>query len=778
MSSFVAYDDSKSFRSKVIGFFVGFFIILYISILFGACYTPGATFNKWLDNFIYYVIEQHHFIIIAFTSATPKVILFLELIWVVVFLFIAIKIDHPFAGKEYGRARWGNAVRFSKKFADHKKKHEVEINFGDLPAPAAPVIVNTHNYWLAEGTYLSIDNKFTPNLNMIIIGPPGTGKSFRFVRPVLSQLSGSFIVTDPKGELSQQCGQFFEDNGYGVFVIDCESEAGMANSHHFNPFPYLETESDILSLSEIIFKATSGGDSSKDDPFFEGMARKLLTAIFYLIHYTYPKSQQDWKHFVELVNACIVRVNPQTGTIDNSDPNGIYQRFLRANEEWKEKHNGEEFKGFQDIDSIYSNAHETASSIVTSLSRHCEHMMIDSVINLLSHDDLDFLNTFGHAKKSKKSPTGKYVLFMITSEGERHFDWIPSMIYSLFFSKIYSLTKNDPTLNQTLPEHVTCLMDEFYNVTLPDSFVGLTSTMRSRGISVAIVVQNLLQLKDKFPENDMDKNLFSNMSTILILGGPDMDSCEALSKEFGKQTIHKKTTGLSRGAQGSSSENEDVMEHALFPADEINSMAKDGPCAIKVKGADPLWVNKVQFQNSPLCPLLTRKNPYKIKLKKVFYFKAYEYDKSPLDQLPVVYFGNDAEEVLKQAREESIRVAVYDETDIDAFSILSDKKIPLPGKDSTTKEFLRNVYKKTAYLLEEERKAAVSFDMYTSDQLMVAQMLRNAGFSIPQINALSGLINNNYSIDDLLKLFNKDMPVSDLKQFSDRLLSIKVSSFQ
>ena len=75
---------------------------------------------------------------------------------------------------------------------------------------------------------------------------------------MLSQLAGSYLVTDPKGELSQQTGQFFEDNGYGVFVIDCESEAGMTNSHHFNPFDYIETESDILSLCEILFKAASG----------------------------------------------------------------------------------------------------------------------------------------------------------------------------------------------------------------------------------------------------------------------------------------------------------------------------------------------------------------------------------------------------------------------------------------------------------------------------------------------------------------------------------------
>ena len=265
-------------------------------------------------------------------------------------------------------------------------------------------------------------------------------------------------------------------------------------------------------------------------------------------------------------------------------------------------------------------------------------MKLDCVIDLLSDDDLDFVNTFGYAKKSKFSPTGKYIAYIVTSENERYYDWIPSMIYSLFISKLYHITGNDEELHQTLPVHLTFLMDEFANVTLPNSFVGLTSTMRSRGISVIIIIQNLQQLKDKFPKNDQDKNLRSNMSTCLILGGPDMESCETLSKEFSKETINKQTTGLTRGSQGSSSENEDVMEHALLPPEKIFEMKKDGPCAIRVKGTHPLWVSKVRFEKSPLMPLLTRKKHYKFSDRKELVPKTrYDFTKSPCEQLPEVF---------------------------------------------------------------------------------------------------------------------------------------------
>jgi len=771
MSSSVVVEQD-SLKKKLIRYFIGFVFVLYLSILFGACWLPGADIGEWFDNFYFYVFEKHHFLIFAITPATFGVLFIFEFILTLAYLVMITKIQHPFAGREYGDSKWGSADSFSKKFGNNDSKHVVEIDFGDMPSPSVPLTVNTHNYWLAEGVYLNIDNKLTSNLNIEVIGPPGTGKSFRLVRPMLSQLSGSFLVTDPKGELSQQCGQFMEDNGYGVFVIDCESEAGMLNSHHFNPFNYLETESDILSLCEILFKATKDSDASSGDQFFEDMAQVLLTSIFYLMHYTYPKSMQDWKHFVELLNSDTVKANPQTGAIDTSDPNCLMQRFNTANEKWKAEHNGEDLKGFKDVEKIYTNAQETASSIVASLDAHCKYMKLDCVVDLLSTDDLDFTRTFGHALKSKKSPTGKYILFMVTSESVRHFDWIPSMIYSLFIDKLYALTKNDPSLHQCLPEHLTFLMDEFYNVTLPDSFVGLTSTMRSRGISVVIIIQNLLQLKDKFPKNDQDKNLRSNMSTTIVLGGPDMESCKTLSEEFGKHTIHKQTTGLTRGGQGSSSENEDVMEHSLFPADKIYTMAKDGPCAVKVKGADPLWVNKVQFQNSPLCPLLTRKNPYRIKQNEIFRPVKYDFTKSPIDQLPKIYFGEDADLLLKQAEEQGVRVAVMNESDLDAISVLEDKKQDLPGVNASTKEFWKNVYKKTAGVIEDEKKSIISFDFYSNDQIVVVQMLKNAGFSGLQINAMSGLVNKDYSFDELTKLFNKDMAASEISEFSERLLNI------
>lgn len=769
-------NEQPTALERSIYYIIGFVLVLYAALLCGASWTPYCTFSEWCNNFVQFIIVEHHFIV-GFTSLTPKLIAIFEAIWTLGYLWHITKIQHPFRGREHGDDRWGNPKTFTKLYGNHDPNNLVEVNFGkDVKPPKKPVYVNTHNYWLAEGVYLDIDNDLTSNLNIEIVGPPGTGKTFRIVRPILSQLVGNFLVTDPKGELSQQTGQYMEDNGYGVFIINCQSEVAMGQGHRFNPFRYIEYESDILGLCEILFKATTNPDATSDDQFFENMAQLLLSCIFYLMHYTYPLQDRDWKHFVELLDSSAVKADPQTGGIDLSDPNCLMNRYKRANEKWKEEHNGENLKGYTDVEKIYTGAQETSSSIVASLDAHCKYMKLDCVVELLSEDDLDFINTFGYCKQTPISYTGKYIIYIVTSENERYYDWIPSMIYSLFISKLYNLTATDESLHQTLPQHLTFLMDEFYNTTLPNSFVGLTSTMRSRGISVIPIIQNLQQLKDKFPKNDQDKNLRSNMSTTIILGGPDMESCKTLSEEFGKETIHKQTTGLTRGMQGSSSENEDVMEHALLPPEKIFKMKKNGPCAIRIKGTEPLWVSKTQFQNSPLMPLLTRKKQYKyIRPKKFVENVKYDFSKSPCEQIPEFCIGSEADEAMKQCEKEGIKVIKLTQEDIEAYAVLErNKKEKLSiGQNATTEEYWNQIHKNSKHILKEKLANSLDFENYDDVQVIVVQKLRNQGFSSMQIKALEPLIKVQMGYEEITTFFNPVMDVSEIEEFSLRLSKIK-----
>ena len=296
---------TRSLKKTLAIYIIGSLICVYFGFLCGAVWIDGNDFNEFVNAFTEFIIVQKHFIV-GVTSATP---IFVGTYWIgfsLAFILIFTKIEHPFAGEEYGVAKWGDAKNFTKEFANHDDKNEVVVNTGDVKL-AVPLKVNTKNYWLAEDVYLSIDNVKTSNLNMLVVGPPGSGKSFRLARPLLSQLCGNFLVTDPKGELYKQTGQYFEDNGYEVMVMNVESEDSMPMSIRFNPFQYIRNQSDIMSIAGILMKSTvDEKNEGNSDQFFEQSAEVLLTSIIYLMHYAYPNEKQNWKTFVELLDSTTV----------------------------------------------------------------------------------------------------------------------------------------------------------------------------------------------------------------------------------------------------------------------------------------------------------------------------------------------------------------------------------------------------------------------------------------------------------------------------------------
>lgn len=774
MENGVVLSEQKPLKVKLRNYLIGFIPILYFAYLCGAVYPENGGFSVFISNFSRYIIKEHHFIV-GVTGYTFVFIVIFEAIWTIGYMYYITKIDHPFRGQEHGNAKWGDVNRFTKRFANNDRKNEVEIEFGDCPKPDKPVIVNTHNYWLAEGVYLNLDNKLTPNLNILVYGPPGTGKSFRVCRPILSSLTGHYIVTDPKGELYQQVGQFLEDNGYEVLVFNCESSHGMKNSIHFNPFRYLREEEDLKLLTDIIFKATTPS-GQQSDPFFEGKAKGLLLDAFYLMFYTYAEEDQDWRHFIELIDSMGIKANPKTGAIDNSDENCIYQRFLRANEGWK---NGDftnnepqedDLKGFIDIRDLYNGAFETTAGVIESLKNHTGDMKYDSVIDLLSEDDIDITNNFVYSKKNKRSSTGKRCLFLVTSETKRQYDWITSMIYYFAIDTCYHCTTVDHSLHQTLPNHLTFLMDECSNVTLPDEFVDWLSTMRSRGMSAICVWQNMHQIKKKFPENDLDKNFRANFSTVLILGGPDPDTNEELSKLFGTMTIHKQTTGETKGGQGSHSENEDVMEKKLCSPEMIGNITKDGFMPIYVKGTDPLWAEKCQLQNNVLLPLLTRKKPYTVKEKIKVGMTNYDKSKSPCEQIPEILIGNEADKFIHQCEEEGLKVIELKDCDIDAMNVVFNNNSEFNGRDPTTQEYWRKLYQLSDSVLKERELNMLNYDIYDEEELLEVQKLRNAEFSFRQINSLTPLIKSGVKSEYIKEYFSTNLSISEIDMFVERLL--------
>lgn len=759
---------TRTMKETLIFYGIGSMLCVYFGFLCGAVWVSDNSLSEFLNNFQNFIIVEHHYVV-GVTSATPAFIVAYWVLFSLLFIMITTRFEHPFAGQEYGVAKWGNAKEFTKLFANHDPKNEIEVVTGDTILDKK-VTVNCKNYWLAEGVYLSIDNEKTSNLNMLVVGPPGSGKSFRLARPMLSQLCGNFLVTDPKGELYKQTGQYFEDNGYEVMVMNVESEDGMPMSIHFNPFAYIRNESDIMSIAGILMKATTPQEESGgNDQFFEQSAEVLLTSLIYIINAYYPKEKQNWKEFVNLLNATTVYTK-NDGSIDNR-PGGILEIAKKAQLKWKKTHESD-FPAYVAIEKYYNGAAETTSSIVASLDAHCRYMKLQCVIDLLSEDEIHIADSFGYSKPSEYSSTGKRILFIVTSEDKRYYDWIPSMVYSLFFDELYHLTAIDPKLHETLPYHITYLMDEFANVTLPDSFVEKLSTMRSRNMSAVIIVQNLIQLKRKFPKFDMDKDLIGNCSIIDILGAPDMDSCEYLAKHFGTQTIHKASDSDAKSYNGQSSRSEDVMQKSLLSAEDIFAMKKDGECAIVIKGADPLYETKCRMEATSFVKLLCRKtNPYDPKKtrRKRQKYKA--------GNGSFFMTGESARSQAEKIRKQGMPIIRLTENDVENLILEGRMKEPVTSLKltETMQEKLKENYER---YLDENSREAIDFEIYRDKEdkskeehqryVLRAECVQNllqTGYTKAQIRFLYELIMADYGAERIKAMFPLGCSVEEIRNF-------------
>ncbi|MDO5292749.1 MAG: type IV secretory system conjugative DNA transfer family protein [bacterium] len=767
-SSMTIKKHTRTMKETLLCYGIGSMLCVYFGFLCGAVWIPDNTLSEFLNNFQNFIIAEHHYVV-GVTSATPAFIVAYWVLFSLLFIMITTRFEHPFAGQEYGVAKWGNAKEFTKLFANHDSKNEIEVVTGDTVLDKK-VTVNCKNYWLAEGVYLSIDNEKTSNLNMLVVGPPGSGKSFRLARPMLSQLCGNFLVTDPKGELYKQTGQYFEDNGYEVMVMNIESEDGMPMSIHFNPFAYIRNESDIMSIAGILMKATTPQEESGgNDQFFEQSAEVLLTSLIYIINAYYPKEKQNWKEFVNLLNATTVYTK-NDGSIDNR-PGGILEIAKKAQLKWKKTHESD-FPGYVAIEKYYNGAAETTSSIVASLDAHCRYMKLQCVIDLLSEDEIHIADSFGYSKPSEYSSTGKRILFIVTSEDKRYYDWIPSMVYSLFFDELYHLTAIDPKLHETLPHHLTYLMDEFANVTLPDSFVEKLSTMRSRNMSAVIIVQNLIQLKRKFPKFDMDKDLIGNCSIIDILGAPDMDSCEYLAKHFGTQTIHKASDSDAKSYNGQSSRSEDVMQKSLLSAEDIFAMKKDGECAIVIKGADPLYETKCRMEATPFVKLLCRKtNPYDPKKTRR---KRQEYKAGNGNFFMT---GECARDQAEKIRKQGTPIIRLTENDVENLVLEGRMKEPVTSLKLTEmmQKKLKENYER---YLDENSREAIDFEIYRDKDdkskeghqryVLRAECVQNllqTGYTKAQVRFLYELIMADYGAERIKGMFPLGCSVEEIRNF-------------
>lgn len=451
--------------------------------------------------------------------------------------------------EEYGSAKWGNVKQVNKKYAN--------------PDYA-------QNKLFSNNIRMGLDVKrFQRNLNTVVIGGSGAGKTRYYAKPNIMQCNTSYVILDPKGEILRDLGYLLEEQGYEIKVVDL---INMNKSHVYNPFHYIQDDKDILKLITNLIKNTTNKLQQGGDQFWEKSETALLQALMLYLYHEAPEEEQNFTMIMEMVAAAEVREDDESF---ESPLDILFERLELT------KPGTLAYKQYQ----IFKLAPaRTAMSILISLGVRLAAFNLETIASITAYDELE-LDKIGERKTA---------LFAIIPDNDSTFNFIIGMLYTQLFQMLYY--QAETIHGGELPVHVHFVMDEFANVALPEDFDKLLSTMRSKGISVSIILQNLAQLKALY--KDSWESIIGNCDEFYYLGGNEQSTHKYMSESLGKETLDTNTYGKSTGHSGSYSTNYQQAGRELLTPDEVRLL--DNKYAILfIRGEKPLLDLKYDLLKHP-----------------------------------------------------------------------------------------------------------------------------------------------------------------------------------
>ena len=405
-----------------------------------------------------------------------------------------------------------------------------------------------------------------------------------FAKPNLCQSNTSFVVLDPKGELLRDTGHLLEKKGYEIRVLDL---LNMEKSFCYNPFVYLRDDNDVQRLVTNLFKSTTPKDSKSNDPFWDTAASMLLMAFILYLKYEAPPEEQNFSTVMELLRAAEVREE------DEEYQSPVDELFDRLEMKQPDHIAVKYYRDYR------SGSAKTLKSIQITLAARLEKFNLRSLTALTATDELD-LPSLGEKKVA---------LFALIPDNDTSFNFLVSILYTQIFQQLFHLA--DHMYGGSLPVPVHFLMDEFANVSLPDDFDKLLATMRSRNISVSIVLQNIAQLKALFEKQW--ESILGNCDELLYLGGNEASTHKLLSESYlGKSTLWLDSYGKSKGRSGSYTTNYSIIGRELLTPDEVR-MLDNRYALLFIRGERPILDEKYDILKHPNVALTTdgKAPPYK-----------------------------------------------------------------------------------------------------------------------------------------------------------------------
>ena len=549
-------------KNSIIFIIVGLILIIWLAILLAPFVNKG----------LFYIISEFSNIIdnpfnITWCNDSLRTILVLVMIYILLIAMYVFNDKNYRKGIEYGSAKWGNSKVINKKYLQ-------------LPIESNKILTN--NIQIGYNS-----KKHRRNLNTLVIGGSGAGKTRFYAKPNIMQCNTSFVILDPKGEILRSTANLLLKKGYKLRILDL---INMEKSDSYNPFVYLRSDNDVQRLVTNLFKATTPKDSKSSDPFWDMAASTLLLALIFYLWYEAPFEEQNFSMVLEMLRAGEVREDDDDykspldilfDLLEERNPNHIALKYYR---------------------NYRSGSAKTLKSIQITLTSKLDKFNLDSLATITQYDEME-LSKLGEEKTA---------LFAIIPDSDPSFNFLVSILYTQLFQQLFYIA--DYKYGGSLPIHVHFVMDEFANVSLPNDFEKILSTMRSREVSVSIIIQNLAQLKSLFSKEW--ESIVGNCDELLYLGGNEQSTHKYISELLGKDTIDTNTYGKSKGKSGSYSTNYQKMGRELLTPDEVRTLDNNN-AILFIRGERPIIDLKYILEKHPNIKYTTdgEGEPYSHELK-------------------------------------------------------------------------------------------------------------------------------------------------------------------
>lgn len=532
----------------------------------------------------------------------------------------------------YGTARWMNET-------EAKKVYEV--------GPVETVTGTILGQFTQDGEeVIALPFEPTGNRNLILIGPPGSGKSFGYVRTAVFQSivrGESVVVTDPKGEIHNDMRKLLESRGYKVKVFNLInldlSNAWDCVQEIYDPITGNIDDQRVITFCKTVIANTGGGANSKGDPFWESSEENLFRVAVSYCAYIREKSlieiyerrakelltqlpyitQEDEQSLIEIVK------NPESAMVDRRRVVEYLAHSFYGDEEGDRKlSEWEEDAPTCNISDIYDAllhndldkweanfkyvplSHPAASAwavfkgmgervqpnIVGGLNTRLQLFMTYKVRRVISNDDIRLANLGAE----------KTALFLIISDDNASMQLLSSLLLSFLFK---DLKEAFDAVGGEGRIPVNVVADELANTGVWPNFEKTIATARSRKIAVSLILQSLPQLTQLYGEENAE-TIIGCCNTMLVLGCNDKYTAEYISDKSGIVTIRAKSVSDTRASsagnrgvmQGYSLSEGDGKRNLVNP-DEVQHLDKE-QILIMTNGQNMLEAKRFGFIHHPL----------------------------------------------------------------------------------------------------------------------------------------------------------------------------------